>query len=437
MTETSTTHDFIDIPSGFDDYDELSSLNDGDDDGGGGGGGGGDSSANDNANANGGGEGGGGGGNDGGLGNLADELAEAWDEDEDEDEDADADADAGEIEGEIGNDDELPRPQTLDEQVSNVAGGVGGVGGRLNELSLHDDTGTGSPIPSKRNKTSATHQRAESRGSPGSPCGGGGGGGDSEFEDAAALAGVLDERINGIEKLSHYPAGQELVARMVQQLRDISGQSKIETNTSRLITAHSSVTAHLAAQTRALQAATQPLLYAAQFTPLAPHDIEAVIPLIDGLIPQLPYPVLHRHRQDEDEGEDEGEVSPQPQQGDAVTSLRALLTQTSDLIHDLRSISDTLHESRQLTSAATRRLRSARELLADIRWDEQVREEGLRFIEKGEWDRRLAQREAKKACGDVVGGFEKVCGEWRMRLFGAAAPPAPPPPPPPEITTVS
>lgn len=60
-----------------------------------------------------------------------------------------------------------------------------------------------------------------------------------------------------------------------------------------------------------------------------------------------------------------------------------------------------------------------RELVAEMRREEEGREEGTRWIEKGEWDRRLQEREAGRVCGDVVSGFEAVCGEWRARLFGA------------------
>lgn len=111
---------------------------------------------------------------------------------------------------------------------------------------------------------------------------------------------------------------------------------------------------------------------------------------------------------------------PEPQtfHDDALHSLRALLSQTSDLTHALRALNDTIHESRQLTSAAARRLKSVRELVAEMRREEERREEGTRWIEKGEWDRRLQQREAGRVCGDVVSGFEAVCGEWRARLFG-------------------
>lgn len=105
---------------------------------------------------------------------------------------------------------------------------------------------------------------------------------------------------------------------------------------------------------------------------------------------------------------------------DPLLSLQALLSQTSDLTLTLRTLSDTLHESRQLTSTASRRLRSAREIVAEIRREEEDREEGHQWIESGEWDRKLKEREAGRVCGEVVSGFEAVCGEWRTKLFGAA-----------------
>lgn len=61
-------------------------------------------------------------------------------------------------------------------------------------------------------------------------------------------------------------------------------------------------------------------------------------------------------------------------------SLQALVSQTADITASLRSLGDTLYESRQLTSTASRRLRSARELVADLRREEESREEGSRWI---------------------------------------------------------
>ena len=95
-----------------------------------------------------------------------------------------------------------------------------------------------------------------------------------------------------------------------------------------------------------------------------------------------------------------------------------LINQTADLGYSLRGLSDTLYEARQFTSTASRRLRSARDLVAELRREDEGRNQGMRWIETGGWDRRLKEREAARVCGDVVNGFEAICGEWRERLFG-------------------
>jgi hypothetical protein len=72
--------------------------------------------------------------------------------------------------------------------------------------------------------------------------------------------------------------------------------------------------------------------------------------------------------------------------------------------------------SRQAQNDASRRLRVAKDQLADWKKESELREEGIRFVDKGDWDRRLREREAKRACSNVVDGFEEMCGMWRKRL---------------------
>jgi len=76
--------------------------------------------------------------------------------------------------------------------------------------------------------------------------------------------------------------------------------------------------------------------------------------------------------------------------------------------------------SRQTTTTATRRLKSARELVAEMRKEEEQREEGERWLKRGNWSQRLGNRECAGVCGDVVGGFEEVCNDWRRRLVAQA-----------------
>lgn len=73
--------------------------------------------------------------------------------------------------------------------------------------------------------------------------------------------------------------------------------------------------------------------------------------------------------------------------------------------------------SRQTTTTATRRLKSARELVAELKREEELREQGERWLSRGNWSERLRNRECAHVCGEVVGGFEEVCNTWRKRLL--------------------
>lgn len=108
----------------------------------------------------------------------------------------------------------------------------------------------------------------------------------------------------------------------------------------------------------------------------------------------------------------------------AFDSLTALHTITSDLVQTLNYLSDTLHMSRQTTSTATRRLKTAKELVAEVRRDDELREEGEQWLSRGNWGERLQKRECAGVCGDVIGGFEEVCNGWRERLLAQAEPQA-------------
>lgn len=75
---------------------------------------------------------------------------------------------------------------------------------------------------------------------------------------------------------------------------------------------------------------------------------------------------------------------------------------------------------RQTNSLASRRLKAAKELVDELRREADTREEGVRWVEKGRWNDRLAGRECARICGDVVRGFEEVCNGWREILATGA-----------------
>ncbi|KAK1654840.1 hypothetical protein BDP81DRAFT_402809 [Colletotrichum phormii] len=180
--------------------------------------------------------------------------------------------------------------------------------------------------------------------------------------------------------------------RVTEGLRDLGSQAGVEGSATRQVRDGSPT----AVVTRQLHNLTFPLL-----SPLVPppdsETIDELLPLLIELSESMPRPTTK-----------------------AYDSLTALHTLTSDLVQSLNYLSDTLHMSRQTTTTAMRRLKSAKELVAEIKREEELREEGERWINRGNWSERLANRECASVCGDVVGGFEEVCNSWRARLLEQA-----------------
>ncbi|GAM38055.1 hypothetical protein TCE0_033r08494 [Talaromyces pinophilus] len=347
----------------------------------------------------------------GGLGNLADELADAWGDGEGYD-----DASGIEVNDQVNNihheDEHSSGEHTPREQTSPT---------HANSLQ---------PPRNRQKQTQNRHRRTESQ-YDGSDYGN-----DSDFEEGTEFSPNLERRLAGIESLARRgieengSSNDQIIQRFVEGLKDLGAQSGIENGAARLITAHTSITSHLTHQTRALQTLIHPLLFS-HFPLISTESMDDLIPLIDeGLLPNLPlpFPTQQTHPNSTLRPQSASSVRSTQSQIAATTasmdpllSLQALLGQTSDLTLTLRTLSDTLHESRQLTSTASRRLRSARELVAEIKREDEDCEEGHRWIESGQWDRKLKEREAGRVCGEVVSGFEAVCGEWRRKLFGATA----------------
>ena len=180
-----------------------------------------------------------------------------------------------------------------------------------------------------------------------------------------------------------------MVSPILQILRPIADEN-------RLITTNSALSTHLLHQTRLLQSLAHPL-----FSPLSlPPDeefIDELLPLLLALGNSMPRPTT-----------------------DAFNALSQLHGTTAELISNLNYLTDNLHMSRQNTTAAARRLKTARDLVADMRKEEDAKEEGERWLSQGNWSERLGRRECAAVCGDVVNGFEEVCNGWRARLVEQA-----------------
>ncbi|KAF2751977.1 hypothetical protein M011DRAFT_463466 [Sporormia fimetaria CBS 119925] len=324
---------------------------------------------------------------DSGLGNLADELGDVWDDD---DEAIDGEYDEGDM-----------TQEDIDGMGVSVEhyGSVGLVsspimnGVRDSGVSMESDTPQSKLMlsPGMAKQGGRRHQRQRSL-YDGSDYGG-----EEDLERGDIPAG-LERQMAAIEGLvrrgleENGSSSDEVVKRVLEQLRDLGSQTSIETGATRLKTAHDALATHLAHQSRTLTSLT------ASFTGpraiyLDPESIETLLPLITSTLELLPHP-----------------------SEDAVYTLAQLAGSTRELLYHLSNVSDSLHMSRQVQNDATRRLRVAKEQVSDWKKDAELREQGMAYIEKGEWDRRLEEREAKRACSAVVDGFEEVCEGWRKRL---------------------
>jgi hypothetical protein len=311
-----------------------------------------------------------------GLGNLADELADAFSDDGEYDETSQApDITVDLDDAEAPRDAEGQRDSGVD-----VASPTNGVSHKRNDsLSAPAMNGRG-------------HRR------PGSEYDGSEYGSDSDL-DSPGMPPTLVTRIDAIESLARRGAentggsSDGVFRRVTNSLRDLGSQSGVEGGASRLITAHSALTTYLNHQTRQIQNLAYPLLSPLTVPP-DPEAIDEVLPLLLSL----------------------SETVPRPSAG-AYNALNSLHSVTIDVIQTLNYLTDTLQMSRQTTSMATRRLKSARELVAEMKAEEELREEGERWLTRGNWGERLRRRECAHVCHDVVGGFEKVCDGWRARLL--------------------
>ncbi|OLN97471.1 hypothetical protein CCHL11_01220 [Colletotrichum chlorophyti] len=316
-----------------------------------------------------------------GLGNLADELADAF-------------SDSGD-EGEY-YEDENGTPNISVEQADARAGVEGIRDSGVDVASLGEggvktkNLNLGPPAAAQRG-----HRRS------GSEYDGSEYGSESDLDSPGMLPSLV-AKMDAVESLARRGTESNggptdgVFTRVTESLRDLGSQAGVEGSATRLITAHSALTTHLTHQTRQLHNLTFPLL-----SPLVPppdaETIDELLPLLIELSESMPRPTTK-----------------------AYDSLTALHTLTSDLVQSLNYLSDTLHMSRQTTTTATRRLKSAKELVAEIKREEELREEGERWLTRGNWSEKLRKRECAGVCGEVVGGFEEVCNGWRARLLEQA-----------------
>ncbi|KAH6655326.1 hypothetical protein BKA67DRAFT_534256 [Truncatella angustata] len=316
---------------------------------------------------------------DNGLGNLADELGDALYGDEDEDE------------GEYYEDDSEQAPDISFDAKSPEGG---------DDVGEVRDSGVDVELPIRNKNLNLSPPRSgKGHRRQGSAYDGSEYGSDSDL-DSPGIPPSLVARMDAVESLARRgtesgPADM-VFKRVADGLRDLGSQSGVEGSTTRLITAHSALATHLAHQTRQLHNLTFPLLSPLVMPPDA-ETIDDLLPLLVSLSDDMPRPATS-----------------------AYNSLAALHTVTADLVQTLNYLSDTLHMSRQTTTTAARRLKSAKDMVAEMKREEELREEGEIWLKRGNWGERLQNRESANVCRDVVGGFEEVCNGWRERLLAQA-----------------
>ena len=124
------------------------------------------------------------------------------------------------------------------------------------------------------------------------------------------------------------------------------------------------------------------------------EDIDELIPLITSLMAAVPS-----------------------QEGQCLVALNLLQSITVDLSQNLTYLSDSIYMMRQNLSSAGRKLRTVTEMVAELKHEADAREDAMRWIEDGHCDRKLLDRQCRSVCGEVIGGFEEVCQDWRQRLL--------------------
>ncbi|KAL8694440.1 MAG: hypothetical protein Q9218_000932 [Villophora microphyllina] len=320
------------------------------------------------------------------LGSLADELAEAWDDGGGHGRDSeDVPIQEGMQGLADGQTDQRERPtfeihRTLSNGVPNIP-----------QREAKDDRSLSPPKQTTRSRV----QRIPSNVSDydGSDYGD-----TSDLETVQGISASLEHRLAAIESLarrgteSNGGGADNVIARVAECLRDLGSQAGMETGASRLTTAHTAISTDLAHQARLIQTLSHHFI--------SPFSVPPSPDEIDGLLPQLTTT--------------SGLLS-QPNTR-TVSALHGVHSLSIDLISTLSMLADSLHMIRQTTSRAARKLKAAKEAVDDVRKDYDLREDGIRWIQEGNWDEKLSNRECAKVCGHMLSGFKQACEEWEKRV---------------------
>ncbi|TKA43784.1 hypothetical protein B0A54_05543 [Friedmanniomyces endolithicus] len=220
---------------------------------------------------------------------------------------------------------------------------------------------------------------------------------EDEEEQEEKLSPDLEDAMHSIARMVSYTSTSEdpLIPQTVALLQDLGKQAGLEAGAQRLTTSTNSMAAYLTAQGKSLQALSTSLYspFAAYASPLDPEAVDEVIPLIDALLRDLPLP------------------DPAPLQG-----MQKLDRETTNVIHTLSQLADTLQMGKQITNSAARHLRTTQNMVMELRRERERADLARHELAKGNVHERLRERRSAAQCSEVLAGFEDVCEALRASL---------------------
>ena len=224
---------------------------------------------------------------------------------------------------------------------------------------------------------------------------------DEQMEDREGqLSPELEDAMSSIARMVSYSSTSEdpLIPRTIALLQDLGNQSNLETGAQRLTTSTNSMTSHLTAQSKSLQALSTSL-----FSPLFafsasidPAEIEEITPLLEALLKDLPH------------------SDALPLQG-----LQKLDRETTNVLQTLAHLTDTLQMGKQTTNTAARHLRTTQTMVVDLRRERERAELARHELGSSGWEERIRERWCGGQCRDIMGGFEEMCDYLRESLVQA------------------
>ena len=215
----------------------------------------------------------------------------------------------------------------------------------------------------------------------------------SDAEDELSSFPLLfRKRLRELEKLTYNSTHSEdsvsegggVLKRTTSAIHDLGPpQSGIEYGITRLSTMYNSMSTHRTYAQRDLFSQSHALAYSNAASMLPEELIDLLLLEIGDLSSALPF---------------------MPTQN-PLLSLQILAAQTSDLTHTLQNLTDLLQESKLVMTQAQRKLKSVKDMVEDMRTEEDLVEQSIMLIQAHDWNRRCEKRMAAQQCKEILQGF--------------------------------